>query len=138
MTKWGTFGDTRPRAAERLVVFTGMNGCSAQKNDSKPSSSAFLAMAPGSTQYAGSGTETPTFMSFPLHVASEVDDAPELAPPAVRGQGMCASSRSCGRTRCPSAAPEPLASEVERTTHAAVPIGFRSAEGLRGGIALGG
>src|SRR4029450_10065848 len=46
---------------KRLVVFTGMNGCSAHQNDSKPSSSAFWAMKATSTLYAGSGTDTPTF-----------------------------------------------------------------------------
>src|SRR5437667_444348 len=63
-----------------------MNGCSAQKNDSKPSSSAFLAMRPGSTRYAGSGMETPTFMSLSPHVASDLDDALELLPLLVLGQ----------------------------------------------------
>src|SRR5881409_2232365 len=63
-----------------------MNGCSAQKNDSKPSSSAFLAMRPGSTRYAGSGMETPTFMSLSPHVARDLDDALELAPLLVLGQ----------------------------------------------------
>src|SRR6266545_2019102 len=46
----------------RLVVFTGMIGCSAHQRDSKPSSSAVRAMKPTSTRYAGSGTDTPTFM----------------------------------------------------------------------------
>src|SRR3989449_128803 len=63
-----------------------MNGCSAQKNDSKPSSTAFLAMRPGSTRYAGSGMETPTFMSLSPHVASDLDDALELLPLLVLGQ----------------------------------------------------
>src|SRR6266478_2507268 len=47
---------------KRLAELTGMNGCSAHQNDSKPSSSAFLAMKPTSTWYAGSGTEMPMFM----------------------------------------------------------------------------
>src|SRR6267378_1415408 len=51
---------------KRLVELTGMNGCSAHQNDSKPSSSAFLAMKPTSTWYAGSGTEMPIFMSVGL------------------------------------------------------------------------
>jgi hypothetical protein len=34
---------------KRLAEFTGMNGCSAHQNDSKPSSSAFFAMKPTST-----------------------------------------------------------------------------------------
>src|SRR4029453_19139071 len=47
---------------KRLVVCTGMKGCSAHQNDSKPSSSAFWAMKATSTLYAGSGTDTPMFM----------------------------------------------------------------------------
>src|SRR5207302_7174585 len=51
---------------KRLAEFTGMNGCSAHQNDSKPSSSAFRAMKPTSTWYAGSGTEMPMFMTAGL------------------------------------------------------------------------
>src|SRR5207302_9241955 len=51
---------------KRLAEFTGMNGCSAHQNDSKPSSSAFRAMKPTSTWYAGSGTELPMFMTAGL------------------------------------------------------------------------
>src|SRR5689334_15023859 len=63
-----------------------MKGCSAQKKDSKPSSSALFAMAPGSTQYAGSGIDTPTFISVPPHVVRHFDDALELAPLLVLGE----------------------------------------------------
>src|SRR5438132_5000010 len=48
---------------KRLAVFTGMNGCSAHQNDSKPRCSAVRAMNAGSTRYAGSGIETPMFMA---------------------------------------------------------------------------
>src|SRR5438445_13801563 len=51
---------------KRLAEFTGMKGCSAHQNDSKPSSSAFRAMKPTSTGYAGSGTEMPMFMTARL------------------------------------------------------------------------
>src|SRR5262245_35803697 len=47
---------------KRLALCTGMNGCSAHQNDSKPSSSTFRAMNPTSTRYAGRGMEIPTFM----------------------------------------------------------------------------
>src|SRR5258707_4941120 len=60
---------------KRLVVGTGMNGCSAHQNDSKPSASAVRAMAPTSTRYAGSGTEMPTFMGASWGGRSVEDDA---------------------------------------------------------------
>src|SRR4029077_16353690 len=51
-----------------------MNGCSPRQTDSKPSSSAFFAMNPTSTRYAGSGTDTPTFTMRcpPSHAASPI------------------------------------------------------------------
>src|SRR5688500_17723547 len=74
---------------KRLAVFTGMTGCSAHQNDSNPRSSAALAIAPGSTQYAGSGTDTPTFIaSASPDVAGDVDDTLELAPLLVLRQGV--------------------------------------------------
>src|SRR5206468_1318469 len=51
---------------KRLAECTGMNGCSAHQNDSKPSASTFRAMKPTSTKYAGSGTEIPTFIGASL------------------------------------------------------------------------
>src|SRR5438874_4697736 len=48
---------------KRLAVFTGMNGCSAHQNDSKPSDSAVRAMNAGLTRYAGNGIETPMFIA---------------------------------------------------------------------------
>src|SRR5438309_11017844 len=55
---------------KRLAEFTGMKGCSAHQNDSKPSSSAFRALKPTATWDAGSGTETPMFMIAGLPRAS--------------------------------------------------------------------
>src|SRR5260370_31063802 len=81
-----------------------MKGCSAQKNDSKPSSSAFFAMRPGSTRYAGSGTETPTFMSVSPHVASHLDDALEFLQVPVLGRRvavMRAGEAALGRQAQP-------------------------------------
>src|SRR6266516_1016366 len=63
-----------------------MKGCSAHQNDSKPSSSAFFAIRPGSTRYAGSGIDTPTFISPSPHVAGHLDHALELAPLRVLSQ----------------------------------------------------
>src|SRR5688572_6708755 len=64
-----------------------MTGCSAHQNDSNPSSSAAFAIAPGSTQYAGSGTDTPTFIaSASPDVAGDVDDTLQLAPLLVLRQ----------------------------------------------------
>src|ERR1700675_4740348 len=46
----------------RLLLCTGMMGCSEHHNDSKPRASAVRAMKPGSTLYAGSGMDTPIFI----------------------------------------------------------------------------
>src|SRR5678816_1074766 len=52
-----------------LLLCTGMMGCSAHHNDSKPRASAVRAMKPGSTLYAGSGMDTPIFIVwFLIHV----------------------------------------------------------------------
>src|SRR6266542_354889 len=79
---------------KRLAECTGMNGCSAHQNDSKPSSSAFVAMKPTSTRYAGSGTEMPTFIrGLPLPTG-RVDclGASAGASPRITQSGMARAS----------------------------------------------
>jgi hypothetical protein len=51
-----------PVAGKGLALWTGTAGCSAYQIDSKPSSSAFLAIKAGSMVYAGRGTDVPIFM----------------------------------------------------------------------------
>src|SRR6185295_9241811 len=58
----------------RLLLCTGMMGCSAHHNDSKPRASAVRAMKPGSTLYAGSGMDTPIFIVW-LPPCSWIDEA---------------------------------------------------------------